>query len=64
MKNSEKPVSKNAQHKPSIPTADQQDTQRVVVRIVKEKVGSLVCYARDLHGVTVGKSHVSLPWCV
>ena len=24
----------------------------------------LICFARELHGVTVGKSHVSLPWCV
>ena len=34
------------------------------VRIVKEKVRTLICFARELHGVTVGKSHVSLPWCV
>ena len=34
------------------------------VRIVKEKVPTLLCHARELHGVTVGKSHVSLPWCV
>ena len=34
------------------------------VRIVKEKVRTLMCFARELHGVTVGKSHVSLPWCV
>ena len=34
------------------------------VRNVKEKVRMLVCYARELHGVTVGKSHVSLLWCV
>ena len=33
-------------------------------RIVKENVRMLVCYARELHGVTVGRSHVSLPWCV
>ena len=31
------------------------------VRIVKEKVRTLICFARELHGVTVGKSHVSLP---
>ena len=34
------------------------------VRIAKKKVRMLVCYARELHGVTIGKSHVSLPWCV
>ena len=34
------------------------------VRIVKEKVRTLICFARELHGVTIGKSHVSLPWCV
>ena len=34
------------------------------VRIVKEKVRTLICFARELHGVTVGKSHVSLPGCV
>ena len=34
------------------------------VRIVKEKVRTLICFARELHGVTVSKSHVSLPWCV
>ena len=34
------------------------------VRIVKEKVRTLICFARELHGVTDGKSHVSLPWCV
>ena len=45
-------------------TADQQATQRVGVRIVKEKVRTLICFARELHGVTVGKSHASLPWCV
>ena len=33
-------------------------------RTVKEKVRTLICFARELHGVTVGKSHVSLPWCV
>ena len=34
------------------------------VRIVKEKVRTLICFAHELHGVTGGKSHVSLPWCV
>ena len=34
------------------------------VRIVKEKVRTLICFARELHGVTFGKSHVSLPWRV
>ena len=34
------------------------------VRIVRGKVRTLVCYARELHGVTVWKSHVSLLWCV
>ena len=34
------------------------------VRIVKENVRTLVCYARELHRVTVGKTHVSLLWCV
>ena len=34
------------------------------IRIVKEKVRTLTCFARELHGVTIGKSHVSLPWCV
>ena len=24
----------------------------------------MICFARELHGVTSGKSHVSLPWCV
>ena len=33
------------------------------VRIAKEKVRTLICVARELHGVTFGKSHVSLP-CV
>ena len=32
--------------------------------MVKEKVRTLICFARELHGVTIGKSHVSLPWCV
>ena len=31
---------------------------------MKEKVRTLICCARELHGVTIGKSHVSLPWCV
>ena len=31
---------------------------------MKEKVRTLICFARELHGVTVGKSHVSFPWCV
>ena len=34
------------------------------VKIVKETVRTLICFARELHGVTVGKSHVSLTWCV
>ena len=34
------------------------------VRIVKEKVRTLVCFARELHGVTIGISRVSLPWCI
>ena len=34
------------------------------VRIVKEKDRTLICFDRELHGVTVGKSHVSPPWCV
>ena len=34
------------------------------VRIVKEKVRTLMCFARELHGVTMRKSHISLPWCV
>ena len=34
------------------------------IRIVKEKVRTLKNCARELHGVTIGKSHVSLPWCV
>ena len=34
------------------------------VRIMKEKVRTLIGFARELHGVTVGKSHVSLPQCV
>ena len=34
------------------------------VRVVKEKVRTLICFARELQGVTIGKSHVSLPWCV
>ena len=34
------------------------------ITIVKEKVRTLICFARELHGVTVGKLHVSLPWCV
>ena len=33
------------------------------VRIVKEKVRTLVCFAGELHGVTIGRSHASLPWC-
>ena len=33
------------------------------IRIVNEKVRTLICFARELHGVTIGKSHVSLPWC-
>ena len=31
------------------------------VRIVKEKVPTLICFAREVHGVTAGKSHVSFP---
>ena len=34
------------------------------IKFVKEKVRKLMCFARDLHGVTIGKSHVSLAWCV
>ena len=33
------------------------------IRIVTEKVRTLICFARELHGVTIGKSHVSLSWC-
>ena len=32
--------------------------------LVKEKVRTLICFARELYGVTIGKSHVSLPKCV
>ena len=63
MKNSEKQVSKQCTTQAQHTTADQQDTQSGV-RIVKEKVRTLMCFARELHGVTIGKSHVSLPWCV
>ena len=31
------------------------------IRIVKEEGRTLICFARELHGVTIGKSHVSLP---
>ena len=34
------------------------------VRILKEKVRTFICFARELHCETVWKSHVSLPWCV
>ena len=34
------------------------------VRIVTEKFHTLMCFARELQCVTIGKSHVSLPWCV
>ena len=44
--------------------ADQQEHAESGVRIAKERVRTLVCYTRDLHCVAVGKSHVSLPWCV
>ena len=33
------------------------------IRIVEEKVRTLICFARELHCVTIGRSHVSLP-CV
>ena len=45
--------------------ADQQDTQRVASELRKrKKVRTLVCYAREWHSVTVGRSPVSLPWFV
>ena len=31
---------------------------------MKERVRTLICFARELHGVTIGKSHVPLPQCV
>ena len=31
---------------------------------VKEKVRTFICFARELHRVTIAKSHVPLPWCV
>ena len=34
------------------------------IRNVKEKVRTLICFTRELHGVTVRKSHVSHPRCV
>ena len=34
------------------------------IRAAKEKVRTLICFARELLGVPIGKSRVSLPWCV
>ena len=61
--NSEKRVSRRCKTQAQRTTTDQQDTQSGV-RIVKEKVRTLVCYARELRGGTVGRLRVSLPWCV
>ena len=33
----------------------------IIIRADGEKVRTLVCYARELHGVTVGRSHVFTP---
>ena len=64
--NSEEPVSKQCTTQALHTTADHTGHAESGVRIVKEKVRTLVCYcyARELRVVTVGKSHVSLPWCV
>ena len=61
-KNSEKQRSKQCTTQVQHTTADQDAESGV--RIKKEKVRTLICFARELHGVTVGKSHVSLPRCV
>ena len=34
------------------------------ITIVKDNVRTLICFAREVHGVTIGKSHVPSPWCV
>ena len=34
------------------------------VRNVKEVFRTLICFARELNAVTIGRSHVSLQWCV
>ena len=60
-KNSEKQVSKQCTTQAQHTTAGHAE---IGVRIVKEKVHTLICFARELHGVTIGKSHFPLPWCV
>ena len=62
--NSEKPSVKAMQN--ASPASDRRSVGHAEsgFRIVTEMVRTLVCYARELHGVTVGTSHVSLPWCV
>ena len=52
------------QCKPSIRDSRSAGHAESGVRIVEEKVCTLICFALELHGVTIGKSHVSLPWCV
>ena len=63
-KNSKKQVSKTMHN--TNPAYDSRSAGHAEsgVRIVKEKVRTLIRFARELQGVTVGKSHVSLPWCV
>ena len=34
------------------------------VRVAKDKLRTLVCFARELPGLAIGESHVSFPGCV
>ena len=36
----------------------------VGIRMVKEKVRALICFAREQHGVTIGPDHAMTPWAV
>ena len=62
--NSEKLVSKQCTTQAQHTTNRSAGHAESGVRIVQEKVRMLARYARELHGVTSGKSHVSLPCCV
>ena len=62
VKNSEKQVSKQCTTQAQYTTADQQDAEWC--QNCERESSHVDMFARELHGVTIGKSHVSLPWCV
>ena len=54
----------NAQHKPSMRQQISRTRRERHQNCERASSHGGHVFARELHGVTIGKSHVSLPWCV